>query len=151
MEAERIDSPLEVCAVDPIAIPDHIAGCRLPRERLDHLLGGPLGGWVCGRADVEHSSSLQAQDHEHEEQPEGRRRHDREVNGDRLPKMIPKERAPSLRGWFPMAWEILRDRRLGEVESELQELAVNPWGAPGWIRSMLCRIAAVLVVTWSST
>ncbi len=35
-----------------------------------------------------------------------------------------------------MAWEILRDRRLGEVESEIQELAVNPWSSPGWIRSM---------------
>ena len=35
-----------------------------------------------------------------------------------------------------MSWEILRDRRLGEAESELQKLAVNPWSSPGWIRSM---------------
>ena len=58
MEAERFDSPLKVRAVDPITISDYEPGGRLPRERLDHLLCGPLGGWVCGHADVEDSSSL---------------------------------------------------------------------------------------------
>jgi hypothetical protein len=44
VEAERFDSPLKARAVDPIAISDYEPGGRLPRERLDHLLCGPLGG-----------------------------------------------------------------------------------------------------------
>ena len=73
VEAERLDSPLEVRAVDPIPIPDHIPGGRLPRERLDHLLRSPLGGRVCGHGGVENSSSLQAQHYEYKQQPEGHR------------------------------------------------------------------------------
>ena len=133
MEAERFDSPLKVRAVDPITISDYEPGGRLPRERLDHLLCGPLGGWVCGHADVEDSSSLQAQHHEYKQQSEGHRRHHGEVDCDSLRKMIAEERAPSLGRWFSLSWQVLRDGRLGGCDPELEEFAVNSRRTPGGI------------------
>ncbi len=83
---------------------------------------------------VEQLPSLQAQDYEHEQQPEGHRRHPGEVDGNRLPEMIPNKGPPTSRGRFSMSWQVLRDRRLGDRDSEVQELAVNPWSAPGGVR-----------------
>jgi hypothetical protein len=60
VKAERLNSPVEVRAVDPIAISDQVPGGRLPRERLDHLLRGPAGRRVRGHVDVEELPSIEA-------------------------------------------------------------------------------------------
>ncbi len=51
-------------------------------------------------------------------------------------KMVPEERAPSLRGWLSVTWQVFRDRRLRESESKLQELAVDARRTPGGIGPM---------------
>ena len=65
-EAERRDASLEILPVDPIAVPDQVARRRFPGERLDHLLRGPLGGWVRGGMQMKELPTLEAQHHEHE-------------------------------------------------------------------------------------
>ena len=44
--------------------------------------------------------------------------------------MIIEERPPTWTRWFEAADHVLRDRGLGEVDAELEQLAVNPWSAP---------------------
>ncbi len=60
VKAERLDSPVKVRAVDPIAISDQVPGGRLPRKRLDHLLRGPAGRRVRCHVDVEELPSIEA-------------------------------------------------------------------------------------------
>src|SRR5271166_7108442 len=88
---------------------------------------------MCGHVNVEKPASLEAQHDEHVKQPEANRRHHGEVDGDR---MVSQERPPALRGRFPMPWHVLGDRRLGEAEAKLDELAMDPGSTPGGIRAM---------------
>src|SRR5271166_7161619 len=88
---------------------------------------------MCGHVNVEKPASLEAQHDEHVKQPEANRRHHGEVDGDR---MVSQERPPALRRRFPMPWHVLGERRLGEAEAKLDELAMDPGSTPGGIRTM---------------
>jgi len=132
----RRDASLELRPIDAIAIADQVPSVRLVGERLNHLLRGPRCCGMGRHMDVKKPASLQAQHHEHVEQPKGRGRHDREVDGNGLPEMIPEERPPSLRGGSAVPRQILGDRRLRESETELQQLAVDPGCAPSGVCAM---------------
>jgi hypothetical protein len=47
--------------------------------------------------------------------------------------MVAQKRAPALR-WWRAAEHIPSDCRLSDLEAELEQLTVNVWGAPEWIR-----------------
>jgi hypothetical protein len=45
LDAHAFDTTVELFTVDAVAIADHVLGCSLLRESLDHLLGGPGRAW----------------------------------------------------------------------------------------------------------
>jgi hypothetical protein len=51
---------------------------------------------MLGDRDVNDSSTVMCEEDEHEEQPDGDRRHDAEVGGDDLVRVIRQKRAPGL-------------------------------------------------------
>ena len=102
-KAQSRDASPELRSVDPIAIADQVPSVRLVGERLNHLLRGPRRCRMGRHMDVKKPASLQAQHHEHVEQPKGRGRHDREIDGNGLPEMILDEGPPTLRGRLAMA------------------------------------------------
>jgi len=57
-------------------------------------------------------------------------RDDEEVGGHDLGDVIREKRAPRLGGRAPTPHHGLRDSRLADRDSELEEFAVNSWGAP---------------------
>ena len=103
---------------------------RFPGERLDQLLRDLLGGWVGGGVQRKELPPLEAQHHEHEQQLERDRWHDREVHSHHIAKMVLQERSPSLRGRLRLSGEVLRDGRLRQRESQLEELAMDPRCTP---------------------
>src|SRR6202008_4795702 len=53
-----------------------------------------------------------------------------EVDGDQLLGMILEKRAPRLRRRFAVAHHVFADAALTDVDAELEQLTVDPWGTP---------------------
>jgi hypothetical protein len=70
------------------------------------------------------------QDHKNVEHPEGRSRHDEEVDGDEVGEVVLEERAPGLRGWLRATRHEPGNSSLRDVEPELEQLAVDTRRAP---------------------
>ena len=66
-------------AVDAVPTAEERAWRLIPRERLDHLLGRPLGCGMLSEVEVYNTSALVRQDHEPEKYPERHRRDDKEI------------------------------------------------------------------------
>src|ERR1035437_7993860 len=63
------------------------------------------------------------------------RRQDEEVNCGDAVDVILEKRPPAL-GWRPRTTaHIPGDRRLGHIEAKLEQLTVNVWRAPKWVRT----------------
>ena len=62
------------------------------------------------------------------------RRDDEEIGSHHLSNVIREKRAPGLRGWAPTPDQVLRDSRLTNSDSELEEFAVDAWSAPQRVR-----------------
>ena len=60
---------------------------------------------------------------------------DKEINRCDAVGMVAEKRPPALRRWPPTAAHIPSDRRLGDLEAELEQLTMNVWGAPQRIRA----------------
>jgi dienelactone hydrolase len=71
---------------------------------------------------------------ENEEDAEASGGHGKEVDRDQVPDMVSEERPPGLRRLRTPLRDQARDGALGHVEAELQELAMDSWGAPERVR-----------------
>ena len=58
-----------------------------------------------------------------------RRNHEQTERCDTF-SMVSEERLPTLRRWPASFGHVLGNRGLRDLKAELQEFAVNPWGAP---------------------
>ncbi len=113
-------------------LPPVIVGKRFPQ-----LLRDPTTGWMLGDADVQNTAAIMADDEKAVQQPKGNRRHGEKVHRSDSLAMIPEKCLPALRG-FGIARRSVdpaRDRALGNIESQLQEFAMNTRRAPSWILS----------------
>src|SRR5437764_4680683 len=84
MDAHMAHTLPKIGAVDAVPIAQEIAWRLVPRERLDQLLGRPLGGWMLSDAAVYNASTLMRQDHEDEEHPECHCRDHKKIQGDQV-------------------------------------------------------------------
>ena len=67
-----------------IAIAEQIARQFIPGERVAKLLHGPRGRGMLRDGDMHHAPAIMGEEHEDEQQPARRRRHDEEVGRDEL-------------------------------------------------------------------
>src|SRR5205807_7622795 len=132
--------------VDRISIAPQISGYLVPGKRLPHLLHGPLLGGVFGHLEVHYTPSLMRQDDENKQHPEGGGGNREKVDRGHLPYMIPQEGSPSLGGRSSASQQIFGDRRLRDLDSQLEQFSVNAGCSPqglGWlmrrIRSRISR------------
>ncbi len=70
------------------------------------------------------------QDHEYVEDPEGRGRHDEEVDGDEVGEVVLKERSPGLRRWFRATRHEPGNGALRNPEPEVEQFSMDAWRAP---------------------
>src|SRR6266481_2363187 len=75
------------------------------------------------------------QDDEHEQEPERRGWHDEEINRCQTAQMVSQECAPSLRRRHGMAHHVLRHSRLTDLDTQLEQLAMDPRRAPQGVLS----------------
>src|SRR5262245_31910434 len=81
---QTLHPPREHIAVDGVPIAEQVLRRRLFWEALDQLVGGPGGGGVVGDVDMDEFSTVVSKDQEREEQTEGERGDNEEVDGDNV-------------------------------------------------------------------
>jgi hypothetical protein len=132
---EAFHPPCEHVAVDGTPIAEQVRGRSLFREAVDQLVGGPGGGGVVGDVDMDEFSTVVSKDQEPEEQKEGERGDNEEVDGDNVANMRLEEDTPR-RGWPGRgAPHVLGNGGLRDFIAEEPEFGLDPAPAPGWVFS----------------
>jgi hypothetical protein len=130
----HVPHPLpKVSPLDPITVEKDIQRCIVPREGLDHLLGGPLRGGVFCDSEMDETSSLMGQDEQDEQHVKGSRRHDKEIQGHEVLHVVLQKGLPRWRRRSPRSDVIRFHRRLGHLDAQLVRLADDPRRALGGI------------------
>src|ERR1700731_3389093 len=118
-----------------VSIPNEISRRVVPRERLGDLARDPLRGWVCRHAKRHPKSSSVAHNDQTIQTLECDRRQDKEVDRRDAVGVIAEKRPPALRRWPRVAAHVPSDRRLGDLEAELEQLTMNTRRAPKCVRT----------------
>ena len=113
-----------------VAVTDKVAWCLIPRERFSNLPGDPLGGWIRGHIGPDEPSPFQTQDDQSVQQLEPDRRNDEQINGSDVGGMVAQERPPPRRGRAATLDHVFGNRGLGDVDTQLQQLAIDAWRTP---------------------
>jgi hypothetical protein len=123
---QAFHAPDERVAVDGVPIAKQVPGRCLFRKAVDQLASGPRGRGVVGNVDMDEFSTVVSKDHEPEEQAEGERRDNEEVDGDNVMDMRLQEGAPR-RGWPRRgAAHVLGDGELRDRIAEEAEFGLDP-------------------------
>jgi hypothetical protein len=94
LDSHGVYDPLELLAVDAVAVAEKESWGGVPRERFADLLPRPVCGRMRGHVEVKDAPAIVSQDDEDEEDAEGGGRHDEEVDGDDLLDVVLKEGPP---------------------------------------------------------
>src|SRR5665213_4445269 len=87
----------------------------------------------CAVAAVHKTRRRMLQDKKAEEQAKGNGRDDEEIHRGNAVGMITQEGLPALRRRSPPPRHILRHARLPDIDTELEELAMDPRSTPEWV------------------
>ena len=120
-------------AVRGVSVPDEVSGCLIPGEGLGDLAGDPFGGRIGGDVDPHEVASLKLDDHQAIEQLEANGRHDKRINGGDVRRMIAKEGLPALGRWPQPPLHVFGNCRLGDIEAQLEQLAMDARRSPQWV------------------
>ena len=121
---------------DGIPIEEQIPGAErglVEGESLTELLDDPGGGWELGNAPVQDLAAGMADGEPDVEQAEGGGGHHEEVHGDDEFPVVSQKGEPALPELGPSGFkpaQVARDRAFGDLEPELQELAMDSGSSP---------------------
>ena len=107
------------------------------RQSLPELLHNPIAGWMCGAVEMQNSSPPVFDDEEAIKCLKRQRRDREEIERDDDLAMVVQEGEPPfclapVRAAL-QAVEVSRNSRFGNLESELEQFAMNTRRAPCWI------------------
>ena len=123
-------------AVLPFPVTDQITWGGVEWERLNQLLGNPGAGGVCGDVEVENVPSVVLENQQDVQHPKSRRGHSKEINRSDLAGMVAEKSSPCLRRRLASPNHVLGNRRLGDLNTELEQFPVDTWGAPARISAL---------------
>ena len=89
---------------------------------------------------IQKATASKPQDDKHEQSFECQRRNDEEIHGCNPVGVVAEKSLPPLRRRTSPSQHVFRNRRLGDIKAELEQLAVNPRRAPK--RIFLCTYGA---------
>ena len=116
--------------VDRVTIAEEVGRRGVVRERLHDLLGGPGGGGMLGRVEVNDTPPMVGEDDQDEEDAQVSGGNGEEGDRDQVSDMVSEERAPGLRRWCASLGDEPGDGTLGHVDAQLEQLAMDSGGAP---------------------
>ncbi len=95
------------------------------QEGFDDLLRRPLGGRVSSDIEVDDLAAFMLDNKEHVEDSKGHRGHGEEIDRSDVPDVFLEKRPPGLRRRLAATNHVLGHRRLGDVDAQHLQLAVN--------------------------
>src|SRR6266568_5533984 len=119
-----------VTAVDSIPIPDQVARSLIPRECFGDLACDPVRGRIRCGVDPDKVPARQPNDDEDIEQIEPNGRNNEQVHGADVRCVVTQEGPPSLARGAASLDHVLRDARLSDLETELEQLTMDAWCSP---------------------
>ena len=124
-----LHSVAKLLAKHPVTIAQEIGRRGLVREGVHDLLGRPGRGGVRGDVKVDDPPAMVSEHDENEEDAQAGGGHGEEVDRHQVPDMVGEERPPGLRRSGTTLRHEAGDGALGDVDAELQELAMDARGA----------------------
>src|SRR4029434_1206107 len=117
-------------AIDAIAIPDEVARRLIPRECFRDLVRDPFCCWIGCNIDPDEVSAVESNNDEGIEQIEANGRHNEQIHGRDVRRVITQEGTPSL-AWRPTPLDhVLGNARLRHLKPELKQLTMNARRSP---------------------
>src|ERR1051326_694609 len=125
LNSHSLNSVLEILPVNSISIANQIARRLIVGKSLDHLLCRPFCSRMFGDIEMNDSASFMRQHNEHKQHSKSSGRYREEVERDQISDVIIEKRSPRLgRGGVPF-WHKPGNRTLGNLDSQLQQFAVD--------------------------
>src|SRR5205823_13755232 len=129
-DAHGAQSACDGSAVDSIPIPDQVARSLIPREYFCDLTRDPVRGRIRCGVDPDKVPAGQPNDDEDIEQIEPNGRNNEQVHGADVRCVVTQEGPPSLGRGAASLDHVLRDARLSDLETGLEQLAMDAWCSP---------------------
>src|SRR5262249_39981099 len=117
-----------------VPVANEVPGRLLPGEGLGDLAGDPVGRGGCSEGCPDQVAWLEPDDHQPIEQPEAGGGHDKQINRANMRDVIAKESLPALRWRFAPSDHVLGHGRLGDLEAQLEQLAMDARRTPQRVR-----------------
>src|SRR5262245_41120146 len=116
--------------IGSVPVADQVLGRLLPGKGFGDLAGDPVGRRIGRDVYPDQVASLQPDDHQPIEQLEADGGHDKQINRTNMRDVIAQEGLPALR-WRPTPSDhVLGHGRVGDLEAQLEQLAVDARRTP---------------------
>lgn len=99
-------------------------------DGLKHLLCRPYRGGVFCTVSVNNFSPIMAENHQDKEHSKRCRRYCEKVDREDIRRMVLQENSACLRRWLPISNHVLGHYSLRHIDTELQQLTVDPQRTP---------------------
>src|SRR5260370_13245540 len=129
-DAHGAQSACDDAAIDPIPIADEVTRSFIPRKCLRYLTCNRFCRRICCDVDPDQVSAVEPDNDEGIEQVETDSWNNEQVHGGDVRRVVTQEGPPSLAGRRPSFDHVLGDARLRDLNSELEQFAVDAWRAP---------------------
>src|SRR5450759_4064498 len=120
-----------------VPIPNEVSRRVVPWESFGDLARDPLRGRIFRHAKRHPTSSSMLYDDKTIEDSKRDRWQDKQVDRRNAIHMILQKGSPTLRRWQPAAAHIPSNRRLSDLETELEKLTMNAWCAQEMVLSLI--------------
>ncbi len=120
----------EVSAEDAVAISKQVTWRAIPRKRFTQLVSSPFGSGMSSDVEVDDTAPIMSQHQKYIQHLETDRWHGEEVHRDHALDVVLEEGAPGLRWRLAMAHQILAYTGLANINTKLEQLAVNARCSP---------------------
>ena len=124
----------ELLAIASIPVPQQVPRGAVSQECFEQLMSYALGRGVLGDSNVHGPTPIMRKDDEHKQRSKKHGRNHEEVAGNQGLRVVRWECVPRLRGRSQTADHVLRHRRFGMFESQLQQFRLDAWRSPSRIR-----------------
>ena len=116
--------------VGRVTVSDHVVWWFIPREGIGDLTGNPLRRGIGRYAQRYQPPPFVPEDDQNEKQPKADRRHNQDVHRADACHMVVQKGFPGLRPPSPTPRHVLGNRRLRDLDAELEKFAVDARRTP---------------------
>lgn len=117
-------------AVYCVVVTKQVLGRIAYADGLKHLLCRPYRSGVFCYVSVNNFSQIMAEDHQDKKHSKRCRLYRKEVDREEIRRMVLEESSPCLRRWLPISNHVLGHYSRRNIDTELQQLTVDPRRTP---------------------